>query len=523
MPSPPLAVALVFKQRLVHPETIDVEGEAMASAAMICGRNAGLTLGPLVACYREYWGKLPEDDGIFDLLKERYTEVATEMDEVVLGQVLETATLPSQARALIRQGARDWGAPEVPFIEDLHLFPACEARVQELKKVAEYTFTARLEFATTRFAIQKLTAEVDLELGDGHTPLTARLLRARESHKERMEMEVHSNFGWPPKGKVVALAHAARWFATELGRDHLSVQDFLAALLRELKRVEAEAEEALRPFDAAANELRRRLAIQPQPPKLIKQALEAELAAILDEVEGTLTKYKEELAYESPTVLRWFSSISREAFWNECHREAVSLAQQLRRSDPDKPEEEPMRQEWAVQLYQISEMLQAQGVAGVEASTELAAEFERELEQVRNLIPLTRPDLSFTDQEPDDGWHMPPDYREVDQPLGTPEPPFQPRIPTPPPPTPPETPRPDIAVSMKLHSVCLEDTKARSQIVLMERCAIIIAEECGIPREWITHIDFAPPEEKKLPPPAETIPEEDSLSDPSRSKVSSEQ
>mmetsp|Transcript_115878 Transcript_115878/g.328402 ORF Transcript_115878/g.328402 Transcript_115878/m.328402 type:complete len:235 (-) Transcript_115878:39-743(-) len=56
----------------------------------------------------------------------------------------------------------------------------------------------------------------------------------------------------------------------------------------------------------------------------------------------------------------------------------------------------------------------------------------------------------------------------------------------------PET-QADISVRMKLHGVTLEDARARSEILLLEQCARIIAEECCVPREWISHIAFVDP------------------------------
>lgn len=493
MPSPPLAVALAFKERMVHPSMIDHEMEAMSSSAIICGRDRGLTLGPIVACHREYWGTLPADDGIFDLLKERFTEVATEMDEEVLGKAHQSATLPSEVRALMAVGRKQWGAPDESIVEYHLLFPGCNAWVEELKKSAEAMFTSRLEFATTRRSITKLGDQVELELGDGHTPLRARVLRAKTSHRERMTLEAQSNYGWPPKGKVTVLCHGTRWFATELGCTDLSVQDFVSATMREFNKTEIAALEALNPLLVQAKELRRKLAIWPPPPKLIKKALIDELQEVLDQAKKMLAADQDELGFESPPVLKLYNDILKEEFLEHCQNEAATAAQELRKTDPDNATEEEVRLLNTARLWQLVEAMQAEGIAGIATATELSAEFESELDEVRPLIALTRPDLVMIDSSQeviDDGWHLPPGFREVDQPIGTPEPPYQPRVLTPEPPPPPETPRPDIEVCMKLHSVAVEDTRSRSEIVLMERCAMIIAEECGIPRDWVTHLGF---------------------------------
>mmetsp|Transcript_96582 Transcript_96582/g.171721 ORF Transcript_96582/g.171721 Transcript_96582/m.171721 type:complete len:591 (-) Transcript_96582:40-1812(-) len=521
MPSPPLAVALVFKRRLVHPESIDVEGEAMASASIICGRNTNLTLGPLVACYSEYWGKLPADEGIFEFLKERFEEVATEMDEKVLRQcMMQQARLPSQVRALMAEAGEIWGAPEPsdPIVGYHELWKACEVRILELKKECESTFTARLEFATTRRSIKQLADEVDKELGDGHTALRGRLIRARIAHKDRLELEVQSNFGWPPKGQAATLCHAMRWFAVELGEGSLAVQDFLKATLRELRAAEKAADEMLAPVESAAGELRRRLGLWPEPPKLIKQALLEELKEIVDKAKETLVETVEDLGYESPKVLKRFSSILQEDFFAHCQEAISSASEVLRTCSATKADEEEIVLQNSARLFQLLEVMQAEGGPnGVAVATELGTEFEHELEEVKYFMRSTRPDLMLVEEEPDDGWHAPPEFRELDQPLGTPEPPYQPRVLTPEPPPPPPEPQPDISVCMKLHSVAVEDTKARSEIVLMEKCAMIIAEECGIPRQWITHFAFQEATLPVAPPAIGTIEEgDDAMSDISR-------
>merc|ERR1712014_244293 len=125
-----------------------------------------------------------------------------------------------------------------------------------------------------------------------------------------------------------------------------------------------------------------------------------------------------------------------------CQNEAAIAAQEIRRTDPDNATEEEVRLLNTARLWQLVEAMQAEGIAGIATATELSAEFESELDEVRPLIALTRPDLVMLDPSKevvDDGWHLPPGFREVDQPIGTPEPPYQPRVLTPEPPPPPET------------------------------------------------------------------------------------
>lgn len=472
----------------------------MAAVSVICGRNRGLTLGPLVACFHEYQGRLPEDDVIFALLQERFVEVAADMDEAVLKQ-LEDATRPSEARRIIEQGREAWGAPEKSILPNHGLFTACQERIEELKRSMEGHLTARLEFTTTRRSLQSLSEEVEIEFANCHTPLRARVLKAKQAHKARVELEVQSNYGWPPKGRPALLVRALRWFALELGNDHISVEDFRRAALRELRKAEASAEEACRPIEESTAERRRRLALWPPAPKLIQRGITEQLEEILKNAKPILESYSEELALESPAVLRRFSGILKEAFFERCFLEAAQAADILRTGGDSADQEEPLLHA-AAQLYQLLEVLQGEGSAGMALSVELGTEFELQLEEVKPLVALTRPDLVFVEEEPDDGWHRPPDFRHVDQPLLAQDEEEQEleREATPERAVSAFAEGSDISVSMKLHSVAIEDTKSKSEILLLERCAMIIAEECGIPRQWISNLNFSTEEAEAWAP-----------------------
>ncbi|CAE8651963.1 unnamed protein product, partial [Polarella glacialis] len=474
MPSPPLAVALAFAHRLLHPEAIDIESEAMSSAAIICGREYGLTLGPIVASFREYQGKLPDADPVFELLMERFTEVATEMDEDVLAKVSK-AKLPSEARAMIEQGRHAWGAPAESLVTGYKLFASCQDWIHGLNVSAESMFNSRLEHCATRRSIAALEADVDVEFGHCHTPLRARLLRVKLSHKERMELEVQTNFGWPPKSAVSRLGPSLRWFAHELGDGHRLIEDFLAASRRALWKAEAAAEKELKPIDETAQEMRRRLTQQPSPPKLIFQAVKDELDELLRHAEDILADWHEELVYESPKVLKRVCSIlGRQVFLQRVLAEAAEVAQELRRLGPAyRAEAEEPRQRAACRLWQLVEIMQAEGA--LMPATEYSVEFDQDLTMVRRFICLLRSDLVAFEMEEDDGWHRPLGFQPAVCEGKTP-PPTPPRQPTPEPTPRVSTPRADISICMKLHSVSEEDTKAKSQILLMERCAAIIAQ-----------------------------------------------
>eukprot|EP00933_Yihiella_yeosuensis_P064823 TRINITY_DN6835_c0_g1_i1.p1 TRINITY_DN6835_c0_g1~~TRINITY_DN6835_c0_g1_i1.p1 ORF type:complete len:603 (-),score=151.60 TRINITY_DN6835_c0_g1_i1:95-1870(-) len=504
MPSPPLAVALAFKRRLVHPETIDLDSEAIAAASIVCGRSKGLTLGPVTATFFEYIGKLPDDDPTFELLKERYVEVATEMDDEVLARIHAFATLPSEARAFIAEARYTWGAPAEDVcaaIDDkFFLFSGSQGRIEELKKHAESIFTARIEFCTTRQSIDALFRDVELEFGNCYTALRTRVVQARKNHKDRMEAEVHNKFGWPPKGSIRVLAPCLRWFAHELGFEHMSVQDFLAAARREMRRSEKTAVEALAPIDKTVSDFRRRLYIERNAPKLIKKALQEELDETIADAQDVIVRWREEMGWESAAVTKIMCNIaSPQVYLQTCQAEASDAANELRMRPPDSADEEEPRLDAACRLWQALELLEAEGA--LEAANEYRKEFAEELSAVFPFIQLLREDLLPVEEEPEGGWHRPLGYIDVDQPVAPPEPPPPPYVPTPASSTEPPTPRADIICTMKLHSVAVEDTKARSEILLIEKLSSIIAEECGVPRHWVGGLKFQTVKTEKVKQP----------------------
>ncbi|CAJ1443317.1 unnamed protein product [Effrenium voratum] len=135
-----------------------------------------------------------------------------------------------------------------------------------------------------------------------------------------------------------------------------------------------------------------------------------------------------------------------------------------------------------------------EGTAGMSLAVELGTEFELQLEEVKPFIALTRPDI-FTEPEPDDGWHQPPDFRLLDLPFQAQDEREEEQVAEERAQSARAREASDINVSMKLHSVAVEDTQSRSEILLLEKCAMIIAEECGIPRQWISNLCFKPGEE----------------------------
>lgn len=277
----------------------------------------------------------------------------------------------------------------------------------------------------------------------------------------------------------------------ELGVLNLSVEDFTDEARRALKRGEIAATKALTPAATTILEIRRKLALQPAPPKLLAEALQQELHDHGVKAMNLLAEWEEEIGFESPIVLDLICNImGKKAFLEKCRNGASAAAFTLRTTDPSEAHQERPRQEATARLFQLLEAIEA----AMSMSQKCAAftepfreEFHLELSKVHNMLAIMRSELG----EPDDGWHRPPSFQAFEQ------------LPVllaearPPPPKPPEPevpampPRgPNISIRMRLHGVNCEDATAKSEILLLERLADIIAKECGVPREWISDISF---------------------------------
>lgn len=499
MPAPSLAVSLWCCRRLLRPELIDVESEGMAVAVMICAREKGLTLGPIVAAYERYAPSLPLDHPVLELLTERFAEVEQDAEEDLMSR-LRAAELPSQARAVYAEAKAYWGAPERPPGGGEPLFPKFQALMESLRCQAEESLTRMLPHCRTRAGLQAMDEAVELEFQEWPTTLRARLRSAKVSYREYLGQMGQNAFGWPPVGPLGPLCSSGRWLATELGEDHIIVEDFVAAVKRLRRQAEQDAAAELRTHSDALTEVRTKLNTDPSPPRLLLEGYQTEIEELLAMAMPVLERRRQEVGTESHEVIQLAKGILLpEPFAAKLVEECEQVALVLRRPDPPanpglSNEEGEERLAAAVQLTQLLGYLK---VELPKLAAAYATEFCAKLERARPTVGLfTEQPGAVVDEE---GWWQPPGFDTFERPLGESTPPPTPwRPPAEPTPTPPEV-QPDVTVNMRLHGVTMEEAQQNSEILLLEKLAMIVAKECGIPREWITHIALAPPKPKEEP------------------------
>lgn len=547
VPPPPVAVALFFSKRLRQPPTgWEAEDEAMAVASVICGRDKGLTLGPIVAAHEEYLEVLRNNHPVLEMLRERFLEVSTEAEEELLAR-LQDVERPSEGRACLKDLSKQWGAPEVGLQGEV-LFEKAQAIIDGLKPAMEEKLTKHLDSCSSMAGFDALEAELERELGTGYPVLRGRVRKGRRSHREHVESTAQSLWGWPPTGAAQPLARASRWYATELGAEHPVVEDFAGVVDRLFRKMEAAAKKELDPFEQSVAALRAQLDAPLRPPKLVAQTLEEDLQEHMVNALEALERWQRELGCESQLLFARIRGIlGDEALVLRCETEADAAAEVLRRPDlgpysgTHGATEMEERLAAAVRLCQLRA-----AVAGLLTSAHLKvifAEFAEELERAEPRVPLLRP--STPDSLADDGWHLPPGFAGLDehtadvsstaaaegvavaamalQPAALPDaegheallaelhpqqelPDLHGLAAVAPSPEQegaglldPNAGQPGLSVRMKLHGVSIEDACCKSEILMIERCATIIAEECGIPREWITHLAFAESSPRRKP------------------------
>jgi len=366
-----------------------------------------------------------------------------------------------------------------------------------LREKTQEMLTGKLPLCRTRAGLQAMQEAVDLEFIGWPTKLKGRVRAAKVAYKEYLEMMAHTAFGWPPTGNLAPLCSSGRWFAAELGEDNPVVEDFVAAVKRLRGRMEKDALEELTPLFEALTKVRAKLFTDPSPPRLLFEGYTEEHEAQLAETMPVLERVRQEIGTESLEVLQMARGIMQpEGFAakmaEECEEAACVLRRPLPAAIPGlSTEEGEERLAAAVRLYQLLAQLKVDDPMRASA---YQAEFQAELGPVRPCVTLLCPDV---DAEDEDGWHKPPGFDVVVRPLGQPTPPpTPPRLPTPPRPETPE-PEPDVKVQMRLHGVTMEEAQTNSETLLLEKLALIVAKECGVPREWISHISLAPPKSKE--------------------------
>eukprot|EP00929_Paragymnodinium_shiwhaense_P030410 TRINITY_DN17241_c0_g1_i2.p1 TRINITY_DN17241_c0_g1~~TRINITY_DN17241_c0_g1_i2.p1 ORF type:complete len:582 (-),score=157.93 TRINITY_DN17241_c0_g1_i2:280-2025(-) len=530
VPLPAAHVAVSFCQNLLKKNALDVEAEALGVAALICGRDSkrpdlwkkvrGLDLACIAGAHDYYTPHLPawheegESHPVLMMLQERFREVAADVEDDIMER-LQTATLPSVARAKMQAALDTWGCPDkIPGAKvEEEAFPHAKAYIARLKDAAENVISAQLSTATTKASLTSLRDAVEREMGGQQTVMRQRVRDALNRHREHAEMAAMNHFGWPPKGPVPKLSHAARWYGRELGLDCAIVEDFAATVVRERRRIEAKAAAELGPLELEIKHLRKLVEADPPPPKLMADGWQEQLKDTFAKAETSLKRWGYELGQESEVLQKHRQGIYGVDFPGICAKEATGLANTLRSlgpwRDPEDILDEPVessdageeRLDAAAKLFKLLPWLRSTGSA--DQADAIAKEFQGTLKHLEPYMKLTDPD-DFEDD--DDGWHKPPGLENVDVPY-VPPPKTPPKPKSPPrPPTPPDADK-KFKARIRLHGVTTEDMRCHSELLLLEQCAGIIAKECGIPQEWITGIDLVAKEVEEPQPPA--VPEEE--------------
>eukprot|EP00928_Gymnodinium_smaydae_P025103 TRINITY_DN20108_c0_g1_i1.p1 TRINITY_DN20108_c0_g1~~TRINITY_DN20108_c0_g1_i1.p1 ORF type:complete len:615 (+),score=106.12 TRINITY_DN20108_c0_g1_i1:56-1846(+) len=504
-PPPPLACAVSFCSYMLDKRPRHVENEAMGICALICGRDSerpdrwqnvpGLTLGLIKAAYDYYLPKIGEGHPVLDMLQERFREVAVDVDEDI-HEAIKDVALPHIARRIKQEICVKWGTPDsIPGGDPKEsMFPHVDNFIARLREVSEKVILQQLQSATTRASLEALRDAVERELGSGPTPSRGRVNRALQQHREFTESAAQTHYGWPPAGPLTKLCLAARTYAVELGRDHPVVDDFVGSVLRLRAKYEKSCTKQLEPFEKNALRLRKLLNVEGQA-KLLAESYREELKETVANAQDSLEHFGIELGDESEVYSTHFRNIlGPEEFPAYAFREVEKAAEKLRELGPaqdpmkilDEPPQDPenLEQRMATSsrlAHLLRELRTLGGAENIAVADKYADEFSAELMFIAPLDAMMHPPDAADE---DDGWHQPPGFRHVDIPYvppkpATPPPPSPPRPPTPPPPS------NHIRVKVRLHGVTIDDVRCRSEILLMERCADIVASECGVPREWL--------------------------------------
>jgi len=355
-----------------------------------------------------------------------------------------------------------------------------------------------------------LQSDAERELGDACPVLRMRIRTAKRSHREHVELTAWSLWGWPPSGRVEALARAARWYAFELGADDHIVDDFAAATWRLLCKREAELAQQFAPVEAELQRFRKQLDAPLPPPKLLAEDLEEKLAEKTIEAQAVLAEWTHELGDESTMLFDCRRrALGCQAFVDYCQTATKDAAELLAKPSPglfsglSGVDTLAERLAAAVRIWQLHGALEAASPASSGLAA-LVTRFSSDLQLAKRLVDLLQPSDIASGDDSEDGWHRPPGFSLVDQEPAVVQaeegdPSFskqqQQRQQQ------EETDQaeselavlPKIGVKMRLHGVSLEDARCKSEILLLERLAGIVAEECGIPREWVSHMAVIDP------------------------------
>lgn len=502
-PPPPIAAGIFFAKHLRCPGYIDVEQEAECIAAVICAREHNITLGAIAAGYLEYEPHLPADHPVLGLFLERFDEVLIDADEDAMAR-FKGVSLPSEAEAHLARCAARWEAPRMGP-NGTEVFPLAKKEITRLRDEYEKVLMQRLKTCGTTEGYDAFLAEVSREFVGCPTVLRNQVREGRHRHKQQVEMEVSTLFSWPPVGPMPTLMDAARKYRSELGADHPVGEDFILHVKRKIREREKLAEEEMIPLEKDVLVLRRKIEAVPPPPKLLLQGYQAEMNDLGLEAMKVVKFWEHDLGPGNPTVIKYMRSImGRDGFITHCEVKVDELAEDLRRLGPrplptlESADDREARSIAAVELTFWLDILQAESWPRCE---ELRSQFAAELQRAQPAVALFRPDEAPEDE---DGWHKPLGYEVIesstrDLPLDSlPQggaaglksqdmvggkmgarqlPGLLPTVP----------------FRMRLHGVDFEDVRRHSELLLLERCADVIALECGIPRHCISNMAFWEP------------------------------
>lgn len=474
-----------------------MEDEATCISAIICGRETGkgLKLGDLSDAYEEYQPHLKEGHPALVMLLDRFDEVAIDAEEDALGRVKQVS-LPSEAEAKLREAIIAWRSPEErPGGLGAPLFTQAKEIIEQLRLEHEQVLIARLPMVNNQEAYAATLAEVEREFVGMRTILRGQVRGGRNRHRQLLELELQTMYGWPPTGPGPSLKRAARTYVTEIGDDHPLVSDFVIAARRHIQMKEEKCTNEMMPLEKAILRFRYLLNADPPAPKLMREGYKEELNEKCLEAMQRLQVWEKELGTDSEAYLRFLrSTLGEESFLDHCEVQAVEIADELRAYGP-RPlpgfEENYITEARAVgatSLLHWLEVLETKGRKTV-AAQQRAKVPASELKRVDDWVAMFK-----VKEEDEDGWHKPPGFEKVDSPdkalAKPPTPPAEKQIRL-------ERELPGMkageAMTMRLHGVSFEDVDRHNEILLLEMCADIIAEECKIPRDCILNLSFADP------------------------------
>jgi hypothetical protein len=497
---------------LRSPRFINVEAEAACVCALICGREEGkaLKLGDLSDAFLEYSQHLSAGHPSLAMLLERFDDVVIDAEEDALKR-MENVSLPSEAEARLRETMLRWRSPEEKPSpaggQGTPLFQHARDVIDKLRLAHEQVLIDRLPIVNSQEAYGAMMAEVEREFVGARTILRGQVRGGRNRHRALLETEMQTMYGWPPVGPGPSLKRAARQYIAELGAEHPVVEDFVAAARRHIKLKENKCVEDMAPLEKEILELRGLVDAVPPAPKLMRDSYREKMnEKCLEAMQRLESLWKPDLGTDSAVYLRFLrSTLGKEAFLDHCEEQAANIAYDMRRLGPRAApslEENHVSEARAVSSTSLAHYMRALDTDGRKAAAmNHDREFATELKRVEGGVSL------FHDPgEEDDGWHRPPGFKKVESP---------PMAPAPPPPPPPPEIRLDRelpgmrdaeSLSMRLHGVCFEDVNRHNELLLLEMCADVIAEECGIPRDCIFNMKFSEPRKAEEPAPEAEAP-----------------